>query len=246
VRLLHDMRAAIGLLTLIPVGEHRSDARPAAWFPWVGLIFAALAVGVASAASVVIETDLGALLVGAIIVWAWAIASRMLHWDGLADTADALWGGHTPVRRLEIMRDSHVGSFGVVTVVFVALTQVICVAAVYASRDWWALGAAPILGRFAASVGVWSVPPARTEGLGASVATRPSWSEVLFAALAVGATLVVPCPERIALLAVGTLLALLVPRFIGRRVGGMTGDVLGASVMVVETAILVVAAVIGA
>ncbi len=65
------------------------------------------------------------MLVGAAVIAAWALLTRFLHWDGLADTTDGLLGGSTPERRLEIMRDSRVGSFGVTAIVMVALLQVV-------------------------------------------------------------------------------------------------------------------------
>lgn len=246
MRVWDDIRGAIRLLTLLPVGDPRRSTRPAAWFPWVGWLFGASALGVAFAASRVVDGDLGSLLVAVLIVLLWAFGSRLLHWDGLADTADATWGGQTPERRLEIMRDSCTGAFGVICVVLVALLQVTSIAVIFASRDWWALAAAPVLGRFSASIGVWSARPARSDGLGASLSGTPGIFEVMFAALAVGVTLVVWCPERIALVAVACVMAFAAPRVLGRTVGGVTGDVLGASVMVVETAVLVVAALMGA
>lgn len=245
MRLVTDIRGALGLLTLIPVGRITQPVRPAAWFPWIGWLFGAVALGIAWAASLVVDADRGALLVGVMVISAWAFGSRLLHWDGLADTADALWGGHTVQRRLEIMHDSRTGAFGVTSVVLVALMQVAAIAMIVASRQWWALAAAPVIGRFSASIGLWSMRPARRDGLGASLAGRPGLLDVMLASSAVGLTLTVFCPRRIVIVCIVSILGLLVPRELGRRVGGVTGDILGASVLIVETVTLVAAALMG-
>ncbi|MDO9557825.1 MAG: adenosylcobinamide-GDP ribazoletransferase [Coriobacteriia bacterium] len=241
-----DVKGAVGLLTLLPSGRSHGPTRPAAWFPWVGWVFAVSGLAVASAASIFIESDRASLLVAVLIVCVWAFLSRLLHWDGLADTADALWGGHTPQRRLEIMRDPRSGAFGIIVIVLMALLQVTSIAIIFASRDWWALGAAPVIGRFSASLGLWSARPAREDGLGASLSTVPHASEIMIAALAVGATLVVPCPCRLMIFCGAMVVAFAAPRLLGRKVGGVTGDILGASVMIVETVVLVAAALMGA
>ncbi|TLM77108.1 MAG: adenosylcobinamide-GDP ribazoletransferase, partial [Actinobacteria bacterium] len=103
-RALTGLRTAIAALTLVPMGEFEPDA-PAAvpWYPWVGMAFGVLAISVASPASLRVDGPLGSLLVGVVIVAAWAGLSGLMHWDGLADTADGLLGGSTPERRLEIM-----------------------------------------------------------------------------------------------------------------------------------------------
>jgi adenosylcobinamide-GDP ribazoletransferase len=245
MRLFDDIRSAIGLMTLLPVGDSGRPSRPVAWFPWVGWLFGVAALAVVSFARYFIEGELAWLLVAVLVVTLWAVGSRLLHLDGLADTGDAIWGGYDPQRRLEIMRDSHTGAFGVAAVVFIVLLQIASIAVIASSGGWWALGAAPVLGRFAASVGVWSMPPARHDGLAASVSSSPRFRDVLIAALAVGMVLVVPCPARIALVVFGSVAAFATPRLLGRTVGGVTGDILGASVLLVETAVLVIAALMG-
>jgi len=243
--LLDDIRAAVGLLTVVPVGDGQVGEKPTAWFSWVGWLYAAVALTIASFAAVWVRTSLASLLVGGIVVSAWAMMSRLLHWDGLSDTFDGLWGGHTPEARLKIMADPRAGAFGVVAVTLTCLMQVVSVAAVFASRDWWALAAAPVAGRFAASLAAWLLPAARPGGLGASVVRRPGPVEVAIASLGVGVLLIVPSPARIMQLALALVVAYLVPRVLARRVGGVTGDILGASVLVVETVVLAVAALIG-
>jgi len=243
VNVLRDISGAISWLTVVSVPA-RDDSNPVRWFPLVGWLYAAVALAIAFGGTIVGDGHFGQFIIGWAIVGAWALMSRFLHWDGLADTADAIWGGNDVTRRLEIMHDSRTGSFGVIAVVLVAMAQVIAVTAVFVSRDWWALAAAPILGRFAASVSLWTIKPARTEGLAAHLAVREGVAAWTVALLTCGAVLFAPTPERLLLFAVGVTFALLGPRVMARAVGGVTGDILGASVLLVETTVLVGATLI--
>ncbi|MBN2404210.1 MAG: adenosylcobinamide-GDP ribazoletransferase [Coriobacteriia bacterium] len=241
-----DIRSAIGLLTLFPVGAVREDARPTAWLSWVGWILGAAASGMAWVVSLFDTSMLQTLVVAVLIVAAWAVASRLLHWDGLADTADAIWGGSSPSRRLEIMRDSRSGAFAIIGVVLVAFLQVSAVAVLLESHLWWTFVAAPVFGRLSATIASWTLTPARADGLGASVAGSPRPGEVIIAALSAVGTLTFFSVTRLAVVVFGVVLALLVPRFLARTVGGITGDTLGAGILLVETAVLVFAAMVGA
>lgn len=240
---LRDIAGAFSWLTVVTVPG--TDAvRPVRWFPLVGWLYAGVALLIAFGGTIVGEGHFGASIVGWLIVGAWALLSRFLHWDGLADTADALWGGNDVTRRLEIMHDSRTGSFGVIAVVLVATGQILAVTAVFASRDLWPLVAAPVLGRFAATAALWTIKPARSEGLAAHLAGSEGMIAWVVALGLCAAMLLTPTPERLLLFALGIAVALLLPRVMSRAVGGITGDILGASVLLVETIVLVGAALI--
>ncbi len=251
-RPLHDLAAAVGFLTLLPVGRRWPDGetpRSTGWYPWVGWLL-----GGGAALAVLLGTRIGgrtsstgALLVAALIVGGWAVLTRFLHWDGLADSADGLWGGGTPERRLEIMRDSRIGSFGAAAMLFVALTQVAAVAVMVAAGVLWPIAIAPVIGRMAAAVAAWDLPAARREGLGLTVVGVSGAYERLVGALALlavlGFTLVGVAPRSLLIAtAGGVFAALTVPRALAKSVGGMTGDLFGATVLIVETVVLVVGA----
>ncbi len=253
-RPLSDLAAAIGFLTLLPVGRTWPDGRTprsVGWYPWVGWLLGALVaaplLAIGRFAGPIEGTR--ALLAGACAVAAWALLTRFLHWDGLADAFDGLWGGHTSERRLEIMRDSRIGSFGATAVVMTALLQFAAAAALVERGAWWVLLAAPVVGRLAAAQAAWALPAARTEGLGLTAMEEPgvydrtvaaSAGLALLALLALGA----PLNAFIVVMAVGVAAATLVPRVLARPVGGMTGDLFGATVVVVETVVLLMGAVI--
>ncbi len=249
-RALTGLRTAVGTLTVLPMGVFDADPRAAVpWYPWVGFAFSGAAVGVAAAFGSSVEGPLGSLLVGTVIAVTWAILSGGMHLDALADTADAIAGGATPEERLAIMRDSSVGALGAAALVFVVLLQVICLAVVFSSRDWWALAAAPVLGRATATLGVTFVRPARGEGLGASACGGSKPLALLSATAAVCATLAcaLPRPEardavHAALAVLGLVLGYTTARSLAAPAGGCTGDTIGASVLYVETAVLFAAA----
>ena len=105
---------ALSFLTILPVGiaaaTDREISRSRAWYPLVGLLYGAMLVAIAALADLL---SLRPLLTAALLTAALAVANRFLHLDGLMDICDGIWGGHTPARRLEIMRDSRVGAFAV-------------------------------------------------------------------------------------------------------------------------------------
>ncbi len=253
-RPLADFAAAVGFLTLLPIGRLWPDDRPprsVGWYPWVGWLVGGVVVGPLWALRRLQGPIAGtkALMCAAVAVAAWALLTRFLHWDGLADAADGLWGGQTPERRLEIMRDSRIGSFGAVALLMTALLQVTAATLLIERGALWLLVAAPVLGRLAASLAAWQLPSARTEGLGLTAMGAPGSYDVVVAATAALALfafvfLGASVPAVLAVLAAGLAAAMLVPRALARPIGGMTGDLFGATVILVETVVLLIGAVI--
>lgn len=248
-----DIAAAIGFLTLLPIGREWRDGetpRSVGWYPAVGWLLGGLAAALVWASVRVTghAPVKGAMLVGALVVAGWAMLTRFLHWDGLADTFDGVWGGGTPERRLEIMRDSRIGSFGAAAILMCALVQVAAIADFAAEGVWWPLVVAPVVARAAVSLSAWTMPAARREGLGLSAIERPGAYDLIalavtllpLAALASGSA-----PLSWATTAAISVVAVLaVPRLLARGVGGMTGDLFGATVLLVETIVLVTGAVL--
>ncbi len=240
---LRDIAAAFGWLSIVPVTA-RSQSRPARWFGLVGWLFGGIGTAMAWVAGRLGVGMLGALLTGALIMATWAAMSRLLHWDGVADTADGLLGGHDPERRLEIMHDSRTGAFGASAIVIGMLLQTLALGALVASGQLWGILAAPVIGRFAASVGLWSLRPARDEGLAAGLATGEGWIAWMIAVAVCTPLLLAITPIHAIILLTGFVAALLVPRVLARPVGGISGDLLGASVVIVEVLVLAVSALV--
>lgn len=243
-----DLFTAVRLLTVVPVGR-TEGSRALRFFPAVGWMFSGLWLGIAwLTREVGLAQGTGALLAGAIAVVASGMLSGLMHWDGLADCADGIGVRGDATRRLEVLRSSTVGAFGVTAIVFVALLQVIAFSVILESGVWWGLAAAPVLGRAGATLAAGLREPARRDGLGARYSARMSVPELLVATLPVLPLLGWRPESHIAptlATALGLLLAFVVPGPFVRRFGGVTGDVLGATIILTETAVLVAAAVVG-
>ncbi len=169
-----------------------------------------------------------------------------LHEDGLADLADGFGGGRTKERKLEIMRDSRLGSYGACALGLALILRVTALGAIAERGLLPAVCALIVTGAVSRAAGLLPMtllPPARADGAGAS-AMRPS-REALLAALALAAavsllpTLAGVPLHRLALANLAALLAAaLVTRLAERQIGGFTGDVLGAAQQAAEVAAL--------
>lgn len=254
---MRALRLSFGLLTVIPVGAigdvDRRLARQAILLaPLVGLVLGALAALVVAVVHALVPSTLGALLAAVLAVALLAYLTRALHLDGLADTADALGSGKPADAALEIARRGDVGPFGVVTLVLVLLLQVTALA-VATEAGWSAIAVviAIVTGRVAVVVGCTrGIPAARPEGLGALVAgsvprwASAAWALALLVSAALAGTWLTPgaawtWPLAVA---VGLAVAALLVRRAVRRLGGVTGDVMGATVETASTTALLVAA----
>ena len=196
-----------------------------------------------------------ALLVAALTIGALTLLTRGLHLDGLADTADGLGCGKPADRALEVMRRSDIGPFGVATLVLVLLAQVLALGQQLGiGRGSLALGLALVLSRAVLPlICSYGVPAARADGLGHVVAGSVRRSQLALSAvlavlsLAVATVMVVGVHVDFVRLAVLAGLVTVVALGCGaamcswcvRRLGGVTGDVLGACVEVTFTATLV-------
>ena len=204
------------------------------------------------------------LLAAALTIGSLALLTRAIHLDGLADTADGLGSGQPAGAALVIMRKSDIGPFGVVTVVLVLLTQVVALAQLLLiGRGPAALALALVVSRLVLPlVCSKGVPAARADGLGRAVAGSVTRLHLLLAiglSAAIGAVLlpgfVSPFPDQgTGLLGAAVLAAVTAGLALGagagmclwcvRRLGGVTGDVLGACVEVSFTVALVALAML--
>ncbi|MEU4617689.1 adenosylcobinamide-GDP ribazoletransferase [Streptomyces umbrinus] len=250
------LRFAFGTLTVLPVAVTRWD-RGAARAGMLCAPVAGLVVGLAAAALGLFLLVLGAgpLLAAVASAAVPAALTRGLHLDGLADTADGLGSGKPAEDALRIMKQSDIGPFGVITLVFVLFAQVAALAEAYGAS--WGRGAfAAVVSAVAARLALTlaarvGVPPARPEGLGAVVAgTVPRRGAGLVAvgvvAVAAGAGLLFGTYGLVlGVVAVATACgcAELLLRHCVRRFGGVTGDVFGGLAETAGTAALVVLAV---
>lgn len=236
------LRLAVGTFTRIPVPApatvDRRAARGAMLLSTPIALVLGLIVGIAAQVLVNLTATpglLAALLAVGLLTW----TTRALHLDGLADTADALGSGRDAAGALEIARRSDIGPFGVITLIVVLLAQVVAFAALLDSgAGGGSLLIALVVGRVAMMLATTPrVPAARPAGLGAVVAgTVPTWAAVLVGLgwLLLFAGSVTRAHGLTA--GLGTTVAILggiavgwwLTRVAVRRLGGITGDVLGA------------------
>jgi adenosylcobinamide-GDP ribazoletransferase len=234
---LRGLRLAMQFLTRIPVPGVRDFspvdlARSAAWFPFVGLVVGVI-VALVTFAIAHRSPPLAAIL--GVLAWVWLTGA--LHLDGLADLADALGASHRdPQRFFAVLADPHVGTFGIVSIVFVLLLKVGSLALVPSEALWgvplilaWAR-----LGTLA--WGRWLKPLKSGQGERFAWEISGGWIGFWALALLVGSAAVAPvlCAAPLVIAAWGAWLR--------ARLGGMTGDCLGAGVEVTEIALLLLLA----
>ncbi|MFD3189464.1 adenosylcobinamide-GDP ribazoletransferase [Sedimentitalea sp. HM32M-2] len=236
---LTDLVLALTLMTRLPMPRLPRAAfecqAGAVWaFPLVGAVVGVLA-GAAGLAALAL--GLPAPVAAGLVLAVQILATGAMHEDGLADTADGLWGGWTPERRLEIMKDSAIGTYGVLALVltvglrWAALT-------VLMPQGGAPVVAAAVLSRAGLPVLMRALPPARAGGLSRQVGAPTHNSVSLSVVLGFGlGWLAVGPPVLAPVLTV--LLAVCVLALVARaRIGGQTGDILGAAQQLAELAAL--------
>jgi adenosylcobinamide-GDP ribazoletransferase len=243
---LADLRIAASFVTIVPVASSKPAADGAIARATWALPLAGLLVGLAGAASYALASKLGLApgMAALLALATTALITGALHEDGLADTADGLGGGRTRERKLEIMRDSRIGTYGVCALI---LSFGLRWSALAAIANPWAVTLTLCAAHTAARAGVPAfmslVQPARSDGLSASAGVPPGRSVAI--AFAVG-TLVLalalgPGKALIGLVLL-SLAGLTLARLAIRQIGGQTGDILGAFEQIGEILILLVAA----
>jgi adenosylcobinamide-GDP ribazoletransferase len=241
---LDGLRLALTTFTVAPVRAGRVDRATAGLAmglaPLVGGLLGAVLAGIGLLAR---AGGASALLTAAVTVALGVAFTRALHVDGLADTVDGLGSYRDAEGALAIMKRPDVGPFGVAAIVLVLLVQVAAATTAY-TRPWPAALATVVAAVATGRLGVTlacrrGVPAARPEGLGALVAGTVSWAWVAGGFVAVAAVSAFAVPGRpwqgpVAVAVALVAVALLV-RHATRRLGGVTGDVLGAVVEVGTT-----------
>lgn len=235
-----DIPFAIGILSRLPIKVNQEAAlkrgAAAAWaYPIVGAIVGFL--GALTGWSALL-LGLPNIVVAAVVLVTLIMTSGAMHEDGLADTFDGFWGGYTVERRLEIMKDSSIGTYGVLALVLSVLLRFSLILYLINVGALWTLVAVGALSRASIAVLMAKMKPARQVGLSHSVG-RPRIETALLGVLIavfigfviIGGTIL--HGVFLAGLAVGAL------AYVAQnKIGGQTGDVLGASQQLSEIAFL--------
>ena len=240
-RWAHLAAVAMQFLTRIPVrltSVSDDDLRGSqAFFPLVGAVVAAVGIAVRAG----LQPLVGAAPATVAAVAAAVVVTGAFHEDGLADTADGLWGGWTPERRIEIMRDSRVGTYGAVTLIASLLYQVMLLAQLPLATFATVMLAGHVIGRAAGVALAASLAPVSDQGLGAKVAGRGGTATaVLCSSAAVAAAVLAAGWWFWAPLVAGAVVIVATRALARAKLGGLTGDVLGAVTQATMLAVMTV------
>ena len=236
---LQDIAVALVLLTRLPLPALPAKAfkrqAQASWaFPLVGVVVALISGGIGLA---LLSGGLPTAAAAGIVLAVQIILTGAMHEDGLADSADGLWGGFDRERRLEIMKDSAIGTYGVLALILITGLRWLALT-VLLPLGIGAVLAAAILSRAVLPVIMAYVPAARCSGLSHSVGAPDKKASAV--ALAIGVALVVVIMGTVIVLpmviAFGGVFAL--SRVALVKIGGQTGDILGASQQITEVIVL--------
>lgn len=234
---------AVQFLTRLPVPFRvaytpQGAGHAVLFYPWVGLLLGVLLLGLRH-----LLQGAGAPLSAALLLTFWVLLTGGLHLDGLADSADAWAGGHGDRQRsLDIMKDPSSGPIAVVCVVLLLLVKYGALVEL-ATKAQWPLLLAPVLGRAALPLLLLTTPYVREQGLGSIlVGNLPRRAALLSS---VGALLLALPFLGVWPLLVAGLSALGLRRMMVQRIGGCTGDTLGATVEILEAVVLLSSALAG-
>ncbi|WP_199906809.1 adenosylcobinamide-GDP ribazoletransferase [Aeromicrobium chenweiae] len=233
-RPLRGLILAVQFLTRIPTPQirdfHEDDiGRSAPWFPAVGLL-----VGAAVAVPVELLSDRPQLAaLAGLVVWVWITGA--LHIDGLGDVADALGASHRdPARYAAALKDPHMGAFGVVTVVLQLIAKFVLLSEAAHQDLTWVLVLVPAWARWI-SLALPRLTTSLQAGLGERFGGQITWPTVAVWAVALSVASVLTSP----VLLVAIPLAGAVALYWHRRLGGVSGDGLGASTEIAESLLLI-------
>lgn len=210
------------------------SGRAAVWYPFVGLIIGALTWLAWRGATLVLPS----LVASVIALVVWVVLTGGLHLDGLADCCDGLFVSAEPARRLEIMKDPHIGTFGVIGLILVLLLKAAVLSSLTLTSSFGIILAAS-LARWCILLGT-LLPQARASGMGADFAYGFQRSFLFWGAI-IPVVLVIFLGARGLLSALaGVGAGVLVLWLAKSRIGGVTGDVFGMIVEIVETVVVLV------
>ena len=241
LKYLDTFRAALGFLSIAPVGRGREITpeqlgRLPAFYPLIGLVFGATLGAFWLWPGKILPPDLTALL----LVLLLAVINRGFHLDGLADTADALLSHRSREKKLAIMKDSRQGAFGVLAMIFDIIIKIQLLTHLIPVVPWIIL-LWPVWGRLGASAAAVLGSYAGTEtGLGRHMVEKSGLRELGLAALFTLAPSLFFGPMALLAAAAALLFGLALTLVWHRALGGVTGDILGASVELTEIFALLV------
>ena len=229
----------LALLSRVPVPQqsdhHHAEAAKMVWcYPLAGIL---LAVPAVLAGLLALAIGMGPVIAAGAVLIAMVLLTGAMHEDGLADTADGFWGGHNAKRRLEIMKDSQIGSYGTMALILMIGLRWSALAAL-ASLSLWPYLAAAALSRAILPPIMATTEHARSSGLSHAVGRSDPRAALLAFPIGGAVTLAFAGWWTLVILPVAAGAAWAIRAMAISRLRGQTGDVLGATQQVTETLIL--------
>lgn len=234
---MRNLRAAFGLLTTLPLGisqdwQSGDSGRAGIWFPLVGVFIG----GVVWLSWLALSLYFPQLIVGVLTLSIWIFLTGGLHLDGLADCFDGLLFSGTRERRLEIMKDPHPGTFGIIGLLLVLFAKVAALSFLTFSSGLSIILATTISRWLILPAGL--LPLAHSGGMGADFASGLKRGMIFMTAIfPLGIAFLIGSQGFLAVL-VALLTAAAVLRLAYKSIGGVSGDVFGMLVEVTETTVL--------
>jgi adenosylcobinamide-GDP ribazoletransferase len=249
---MRNFLVALAFLTILPVRfrtppDSAAVARARFWFPGVGAL---LGGALGGWTALLLLWGRSPLVSAFLVLLAWVVLTGALHLDGFCDLCDGLFGGHTPEDRLRIMKDPHLGTFALAGGTLLLLGKFALLSEVmqWAERGPWVVGAAVAVARCLVLCMAAGTRYPRPDGTGKALieASQP-WEAVLFAALGFAITAGLAAVLETAQVILWCLPPLAAVFWLAwlsrRRLGGVTGDCLGAAIEVAESLFLLTAIV---
>ncbi|MFH1382406.1 MAG: adenosylcobinamide-GDP ribazoletransferase [Chloroflexota bacterium] len=241
---------ALKFLTVLPLPERREASLKeiggsTVYFPVVGIIIGLILAGL----NWLLRLFLPVPLVTALLLVAIVLINGALHLDGFIDTCDGIAGHKTVEERLKILRDSHVGSFGIVGAILLLLVKYAALSAVPGPLLWVALILMPVISRWTMVYAIFAYPYARRTGLGTIYKQETKWPALLLATMATVLVVVAGLyffgpmayiiPSGVVVMGGTWLVTIIVASFLKARLSGLTGDSYGAINETAEVSVLI-------
>jgi adenosylcobinamide-GDP ribazoletransferase len=258
MKILRDLSLAIRFLTIIPVisflpsnNTNQNEevlaenfANSMAFFPLVGVLIGILLVLLRR---IFYYFDISSLVGDALVLIVWIWLSGGLHLDGFADSVDGFLGGHDKEEILKIMKDSSTGAKGVVALVSLLLLKFVLLAEMPLLLKDTALFFTPAIGRWSMVIAAFLGKPTRLKNsMGKLFMDYVGWREVIFASLTMAVIGILLFKLYfLPLVIIGIGIVLLMLKYCQKRIGGISGDILGAINEIVEVSILLTAGILG-
>ncbi|QIE47278.1 adenosylcobinamide-GDP ribazoletransferase [Pseudohalocynthiibacter aestuariivivens] len=236
---LADIAEALTLLSRLPIASQGKRGSAAVWaYPVAGLAIGGIA---GAAGHLTVYLGLPTALAAIAALACQIIITGAMHEDGFADSVDGLWGGWDRTRRLEIMKDSQIGSYGVIALCLSLTCRWVLLWFLFDLNHEAApaaIAVAAALSRAAMPVLMWSLPHARADGLSHSVGAPSVQSVLIGLAIAAFAACILTLSTALPAIIAAGCVTLVVRQIARAKINGQTGDILGATQQMVEIVVL--------